>query len=318
MNWRIEKTIDLRRPPVSMPEKPYLLMLPGDESAHQWIITVLMHGQPVDLSGYTATAIFERHDHTVVTCSGANASVDGNVVTITFRAECYNVPGGMRGAVRLTGSAGTVTLADQAFIVQRDFSGDVVQDEFIPSLTELLANVSRLEQANNLAMVLLATNGISTVSVSGHTLSINQTPVAADDAYEAAVAAGYTGTEEQWEAFVAALTANESMITEANENASEALEAVQEKAEVTSETVTALASGWSSGSSPHTQTISCSIATADNNLIVGVGGALTGEQKTAIDMANIVCTGQDDGEITLTAYGVKPSVDIPINVLGVN
>ena len=318
MNWIIAKTVDLCRPPVLGLETPYLLMVPGDENAHQWRITVMMNGQPASLAGFTASAVFQRHNNTLVTCSGANASIEDNVVTITLRAECYHVPGGMRGAVRLTGPSTAVTLADQAFVVQPQFSGDVVQDEYIPDLNVLLANITRLEQANDLAMVLLATNGISTVSVEDHTLVINQTPVSSEDAYAAAVAAGYTGTEEEWEAFVAALSGNEDMITEANENAAAALEAAQNAAVVTSESVTALASGWSTGSAPYTQTIACTIATASNNLIVGVGGALTSVQKTAIDQANLVCTGQGSGTITLTAYGVAPSEDIPINVLGVN
>lgn len=316
-SWIIEKTIDLKKPPQSKPEQPYLLMLPGDENAHKWKITVLVDGAPADLSGYTASGEFLRHNNTLVTCSGANAAIEGNIVTITFRAECYNVPGGMRGAVRLSGSAGTFTIADQAFIVQPDMSGEVVVDEYIPSLAALLANLSQLEQQNEIGMVLTAISGLMTAHVEDTTLVIDKVAITDAGAYAAAVAAGYTGTEAQWNAFVASVTNNTAMITQANQNASQALTTANAKAAVTSASVTALANGWSE-TSPYTQTISCSIATATNNLIVGVGGALTDEQKSAIDQANIVCTGQGAGTITMTAYGVKPEIDIPINVLGVN
>lgn len=316
--WKIERTIELARPPVFAREQPYLLMVPGDEKAHEWIITVLLNGEPANLTGMTASGVFMRHDNTIVTCSGANATITDNVVTVKFRAECYNVPGGMRGAVRISGAAGTVTLADQAFYVQKGFDGQTVTDEYIPTLPQLLANVSRLEQANNLSMVLLATNGITSGTVTNHVLDLGYISLDSDDAYEAAQAAGYTGTEEEWDAFMAAVTNNTALITQANNNASAAITTANSKADVTSATVKALASGWSSGSAPYTQTVSCSIATASNNLIVGVGGTLTSEQKAALDAANIVCTGQGNGTITLTVYGTKPEVDLPINVLGVN
>ena len=316
-SWIIEKTIDLKKPPQSKPEQPYLLMLPGDENAHQWVITVLVDGEPADLSGYTASGEFLRHNNTLVICSGGNATIDGNIVTVTFRAECYHVPGGMRGAVRLSGSAGTVTLADQAFIVQPDMSGEVVVDEYIPSLAALLANVSRLEQANNISMVMLAVNGIRHSYIENETLYDTKVLVDDEDAFEIAKEAGFDGTEADWDAFVASVTNNTALITQANTNASQALMTANTKAVVTSESVTAFASGWSE-TSPYTQTIQCAIATATNNLIVGVGGALTDEQKSAIDLANIVCTGQGSGTITMTAYGAKPETDIPINVLGVN
>ena len=316
-SWIIEKTIDLKKPPQSRPEQPYLLMLPGDENAHQWRITVLVDGEPADLSGYTASGEFLRHNNTLVTCSGANATISGNIVTITFRAECYNVPGGMRGAVRLSGTAGTFTIADQAFIVQPDMSGEVVEDEYIPSLAALLGQLSQLEQQNEIGMVLTAISGIMAAHVEDTTLVIDKVAITDSGAYAAAVAAGYTGTETQWNAFVASVTGNQAMITQANQNASQALTTANAKAAVTSASLTALANGWSE-TSPYTQTISCAIATATNNLIVGVGGALTDEQKSAIDQANIVCTGQGAGTITLTAYGVKPEIDIPFNVVGVN
>ena len=76
------------------------------------------------------------------------------------------------------------------------------------------------------------------------------------------------------------------------------------------------ASSWI-GDGPYTATVNCSIATAGNNIIVGVGGSLTAEQMEAMCAATIVCTAQADGKITLIAFGAVPEVDIPVNVLEV-
>ena len=84
-----------------------------------------------------------------------------------------------------------------------------------------------------------------------------------------------------------------------------------------SATLTVEASAWTGDSAPYTATVSTSLATASNNLVVGTGGALTAEQQSAMAAAMIVCTAQADGNITLTAFGEKPEIGLPINVLEV-
>jgi hypothetical protein len=319
MNWMIKQTIDLENPPKQSRETPYLLMLPGDNQAHVWEITVLKGKEPADLTGYTSAGYFLRRDDALVSCSGDYADISGNIVTITFKSECYSVPGGMRGAVRISKTGQTITLADQAFIVQPDMMGtEVVEDEFIPSLPDLLLQVSRLEQANDEAMVLLALNGITTAHVDGQTLYIDKIAVTDNNAYQAAQNAGYTGTEQEWDAFVAMVTNNTSMITAANTNAANAIAQVQSKSTITGTTLTVDADGWVGEGPPYTITVPCTIATANNILIVGIGGPLTTAQKKALSAADIICTGQANGSITLTAYFEKPAVDVPINVLGVS
>ena len=82
-------------------------------------------------------------------------------------------------------------------------------------------------------------------------------------------------------------------------------------------TLTVAASAWTGTEAPYMVTVDCAIAKAGNNLIVGTGGALTAEQHAAMAAAKIVCTGQADGAITLTAYGKVPTIDLPVNVLEV-
>lgn len=80
-------------------------------------------------------------------------------------------------------------------------------------------------------------------------------------------------------------------------------------------TVTVATSAWTGSAAPYTATVSTSLVTASNNIIVGCGGEMTEGQQTAVVEAMIVCTGQADGSITLSAFGEKPTVAIPVNIL---
>lgn len=81
-------------------------------------------------------------------------------------------------------------------------------------------------------------------------------------------------------------------------------------------TLTVPVSAWE-GDGPYTVTVDCPNATASNNLVVGIGGELEAERYAAVAAAMIVCTAQADGSFTLTAFGEKPEIDLPINVLEV-
>lgn len=83
----------------------------------------------------------------------------------------------------------------------------------------------------------------------------------------------------------------------------------------TSETVTVTAASWTGDEAPYTATVASTIATATNNLIVGAGGAVTAEQQEALAAAMIICTRQAEGGITLTAFGDKPEIDLPVNII---
>ena len=82
---------------------------------------------------------------------------------------------------------------------------------------------------------------------------------------------------------------------------------------ITAVTVSATAAGWSS-SSPYTQTVAVTGVTASNNIIVGTGDGLTSAQHEAFIDGQIVCTAQAAGSITLTAFGDKPTIALPITV----
>lgn len=62
-------------------------------------------------------------------------------------------------------------------------------------------------------------------------------------------------------------------------------------------------------------TAPCSIATNQNNLLVGFAGPLNAAQFSDIAAATIVATSQNNGYITFTAYGDKPLSSLTFNVI---
>ena len=79
--------------------------------------------------------------------------------------------------------------------------------------------------------------------------------------------------------------------------------------------LTILSTAWTGSEAPFTATVACSGVTASNHIIVGAGGALTAEQQAAMAAAMIVCTAQGADNITLSAFGTVPTIDLPVNVM---
>lgn len=315
-NWIIKEEIDFLRPEAKTSVKaPYILMLPGDKQAHTWEITCKKGGADTDMSGCGVHGYFLRADGQMVAVSGTAA---GTKVQVTFSPACYAISGGMRGVIRVDKNNQLVTVAEGAFIVSAPVdSTQVINDgNAIPSLAELLAQIHTLEQATSTAMLVLGVNGIMVTKVEGETLVIDRVALTDDDSYAAAVEMGYTGTEEDWEDFLALVSENSSSITQAQEDAAAALQTAQASLS-RSETVSVEPEDWTGDSAPYTATVNCTIATASNRLLVGIGGALTSAQQSAIAAAALLCYGQGTGTITLKAFGTAPTESIPVNVMEV-
>lgn len=82
----------------------------------------------------------------------------------------------------------------------------------------------------------------------------------------------------------------------------------------TSLSLTLASSSWSSAT-PSTQTLSATGVTASNIIVVGFGSGITSAQYDAASKAKLACTAQAAGKITMTAFGTKPTVNIPISVV---
>lgn len=317
-NWIIKETVDFLRPEAHSQDKtPFVLMLPGDNKGHTWEITCYKGGEPADLTGCAVNGYFLRSDNVMVTVKG---SVNGNVVTVTFSPQCYACSGGMRGAIRIDKSNQIVTLKESPFIVRPPLDSDQVINggDAIPDLATLLAQIHTLEQATNAAMLSLGVGGLTIIDYieDDETIVLGKVPLTDDAAYETAVSMGYEGTEEDWEAFTALITTNSAAITQAQEDAAEAIRIAQQGLSA-SESIMIPPESWTGDSAPFTAEVNCTIATANNRIIVGIGGSMTTQEQAAISSASVMCTAQAAGKLTFVAYQNKPTIAIPINVMEV-
>ena len=70
------------------------------------------------------------------------------------------------------------------------------------------------------------------------------------------------------------------------------------------------ASKWSS-SAPYSQVVTVTGITINSTGVIGVSQAATQAQWQAANYAQLRITAQGPNTVTITAYGVKPTVDIP-------
>ena len=75
-----------------------------------------------------------------------------------------------------------------------------------------------------------------------------------------------------------------------------------------------LMSAWSDDS-PYVQTISVEGLNADQNGIITIGQNITTEQIEDVVDADMRISSQADGSLTVTAYGDKPTRDIPVTII---
>lgn len=78
---------------------------------------------------------------------------------------------------------------------------------------------------------------------------------------------------------------------------------------------TLVASNWTGASAPYTYTLAVTGVTANSNQELLPALTITEEQLTALQAANIQDGGQAANSVTLTAFGDKPTIDLPIRVI---
>ena len=78
---------------------------------------------------------------------------------------------------------------------------------------------------------------------------------------------------------------------------------------------TLFASNWTGASAPYTYTLAVTGVTANSNQELLPALNITEEQLTALQAANIQDGGQAANSVTLTAFGDKPTINLPIRVI---
>lgn len=81
--------------------------------------------------------------------------------------------------------------------------------------------------------------------------------------------------------------------------------------------VTLLASGWSNDAQP-TQTITVSGISVGSHIFVSIANTVTADQYIEASLARILCTSQGTDQLTFTAYGVTPTLDLPVTIINLS
>lgn len=143
-------TVDLKKPIAQT--RLSGLFAQEDALAHRFEIRILNGGEPVTLTGKEGvTAYFTRHaDQTSVMLPGA-ATADG-CASVTLSDACYAREGSFSLIIKVTSGSVRHAVFYGTGYVTRDRT-DVMIDEndIIPSLDELLAQIARIEAATDAA-----------------------------------------------------------------------------------------------------------------------------------------------------------------------
>lgn len=81
----------------------------------------------------------------------------------------------------------------------------------------------------------------------------------------------------------------------------------------TSSRLVLLSTAWT-GSGPYSATLTCSHITASNTVIVSMAAPVSQVQYETFCKAQITANAQADGSISFTAYGTKPTINLPIAI----
>lgn len=120
-------------------------LLTGDKQAHTFRIAVSRSGEDASLTGASVSAYFVRADGVTVPITG---SAEGSAAVVTLPEGCYRVPGRFQLVVKLSMDSGISTIfwGDGA-VASSSTDAIIDEEDVIPSLDELLAQIAAAEAA---------------------------------------------------------------------------------------------------------------------------------------------------------------------------
>ncbi len=154
----------------------------GDTDANAFVLEVTQDEKPFDLSGYTPSGYLIRGDGNSVLLDG---TVENNIATIPLSPACYRVPGFFAAFVRLTNVDGVsrTVLKVTGTVAEENLGGIVDDENILPSIDELLAQLNAMEEAREEAVAAAQTATNAAQQVEGQ---VAEAVTAATNAMQAA------------------------------------------------------------------------------------------------------------------------------------
>lgn len=117
----------------------------GDKDAHIFELSFYRGAQEMDLSGASAQGYFIRADGYTIPITGA---ISGNVVALTLSESCYYVVGNFNLIIKVSiGESRKSVFWGNGYVVRSMTDAIVDEENVIPSLDELLAQIAAAESA---------------------------------------------------------------------------------------------------------------------------------------------------------------------------
>lgn len=165
----------------------------GDKDAHIFELSLYRGAEEMDLSGASAQGYFIRADGYTVPIMGA---ISGNVVTLTLSEGCYYAVGNFNLIIKVSiGESRKSVFWGNGYVVRSMTDAIVDEENVIPSLDELLAQISAAESAAKAANQAASAANSAAASARQAASAANTNASSAKSAANAAKAAATTATE---------------------------------------------------------------------------------------------------------------------------
>lgn len=159
----------------------------GDKNAHTFGISLYRGAEKMDLSGASAQGYFIRADGYTVPITGA---ISGNVVTLTLSEGCYYVVGNFNLIIKVSiGESRKSVFWGNGYVVRSMTDAIVDEENVIPSLDELLAQIAAAESATKAANQAASAANSAATSAAQAASAAGTNASAANSAANAATAA---------------------------------------------------------------------------------------------------------------------------------
>lgn len=164
----------------------------GDKDAHIFELSLYRGAEEVDLSGASTQGYFIRADGYTVPITG---TISGNVVTLTLSEGCYYVVGNFNLIIKVSIAESRKSVFWGNGYVVRSMTDAIVDEEnVIPSLDELLAQIAAVESAANAANQAASAASSAATSAAQAASAANANASKANSAANSATAAANTAT----------------------------------------------------------------------------------------------------------------------------